>query len=461
MTTRVRFAPSPTGYLHIGGARIALFNYLFAKSTGGKFLLRIEDTDRARSTYAAVDAIFAGLKWLGLDWDEEVVYQFARAERHREIARKLVELGKAYYCYAHSEESKNAKNIDYSNFKHFVSPWRDKSAPDELDGVKGAVRLKVNNSGTTKIEDKVQGIIEVSNSELDDMVLLRSDGTPTYMLAVVVDDHDMDITHVIRGDDHLTNSFRQVQIYNALEWRIPIFAHVPLNHAEDGSKLSKRHGAAPVGAYEEMGILPEALNNYLMRLGWSHGNDEIISMEEAVSWFKLEDLNRAPSKLDTAKLMHINGCYIRKTDNDVLLKKITPILMEKHDIQKDAKELEYVTRGINGLKERAEDLNKLVEIADVYFTKAPFDIDAENQKYFSPENIEILTNYVSLLLNVSLWEEKHLLNETREFLKTYNKKLAEFSQILRLKLCGRTISPSVFEMFTAFGRDESIRRITL
>jgi glutamyl-tRNA synthetase len=295
-----RFAPSPTGFLHIGGARTALFNWLFAKHHGGKFLLRIEDTDRQRSTEAAVRAIFGGLSWLGLDWDGEAVSQFARRERHAEVARQLLAEGKAYRCYCTPEELTEMREAAKRDGRAMMydGRWRDRDPSEAPAGVPPVIRFKAPRGGSTAIDDKIQGTVEVANDQLDDMVLLRADGTPTYMLAVVVDDHDMEVTHVIRGDDHLTNTFRQYQIYKAMGWTVPVFAHLPLLHGADGAKLSKRHGAQNVEEFRDMGILPEAMCNYLLRLGWSHGNDEIISRDQAIAWFDLDAVGRAPSRFD-------------------------------------------------------------------------------------------------------------------------------------------------------------------
>ena len=314
MTVTVRFAPSPTGFLHIGGARTALFNWLFARHHGGNFRLRIEDTDRVRSTPEAVEAIIDGLEWLGLDWDGEIVYQFARAARHAEVARQLLAAGHAYYCCctpAELEAMREQARAEKRSVR-YDGTWRDRDPAERPPGVAPAIRLKAPQTGATTIHDHVQGEVTVANDELDDLIILRGDGTPTYNLSVVVDDHDMGVTHVIRGDDHLNNAFRQTQIYRALDWPVPEFAHVPLIHGPDGAKLSKRHGALGVDAYREMGYLPEALRNYLLRLGWSHGDDEIISTEEAIRWFDLDAVGRAPARFDFAKLGNLNGHYIRE-----------------------------------------------------------------------------------------------------------------------------------------------------
>src|SRR5437764_6112777 len=321
MTVTVRFAPSPTGFLHIGGARTALFNWLFARHHVGQFRLRIEDTDRERSTQEATEAILDGLKWLGIEWDGEVVYQFSRAAHHAEIARRLLAAGNAYHCYSTPEELEAMRERARAEGRSigYDGTWRDRDPAEAPPGLAPVIRLKAPQEGATMIRDLVQGEVTVENSELDDLILLRADGTPTYNLSVVVDDHDMGITHVIRGDDHLNNAFRQTQIYRALDWLVPEFAHVPLIHGPDGAKLSKRHGAVGVEAYREMGYLPEALRNYLMRLGWSHGDDEIISTGDAIRWFDIRDVGRAAARFDQAKLDNINAHYIREADDARLL----------------------------------------------------------------------------------------------------------------------------------------------
>src|SRR5499427_1723316 len=320
MSIVVRFAPSPTGFLHIGSARTALFNWLFARHHGGKFLLRIEDTDRARSTSEAVAAIIEGLEWLRLSWDGEIVHQFARASRHAEVARQLLSAGQAYYCYCTPEELEAMRERARAEKRsvRYDGTWRDRDPSEAPPGVPPAIRLKAPQLGSTTIRDRVQGEVTVANTELDDLIILRADGTPTYNLSVVVDDHDMVITHVIRGDDHLRNAFRQTQIYQALDWAVPEFGHLPLIHGADGAKMSKRHGAIGVEQYRELGYLPEALRNYLLRLGWSHGDEEIISTEQAIAWFDLDAVGRAPARFDFAKLDNLNGHYIRLAEDDRL-----------------------------------------------------------------------------------------------------------------------------------------------
>src|SRR5438874_6979986 len=360
----LRFAPSPTGYLHIGGARTALFNWLYARHTGGKFLLRIEDTDRERSTPEAVAAIFNGLNWIGLNWDGEPLFQFARADRHREIARQLLARGQAYRCYATPPELEQmrAEQKAKGASVRYDGRWRDRQPGPQQEGVPFVIRLKAPQTGETVIEDKVLGTVRWANDQLDDMVLLRSDGNPTYMLAVVVDDYDMGITHVLRGADHLNNAARQLQIIQALGWPVPVYAHIPLIHGADGAKLSKRHGALGVEAYrDEMGFLPAALRNYLMRLGWAHGDDEIFSTEQAIEWFDLPGVGRSPSRFDMAKLTNLNAHYIRVTPDEELLALVLPRIEVKLGAPVDGAGRERIMRGLNGVKPRAR---TLVELAD-------------------------------------------------------------------------------------------------
>src|SRR6267154_5624362 len=366
MSVVVRFAPSPTGFLHIGGARTALFNWLYARhhqryGEGGTFRLRIEDTDRVRSTPEAMAAIIDGLSWLGLDWDGDIVHQFAGAARHAEVAREMLAKGRAYHCYCTPEEleAMRARARAEKRSVRYDGTWRDRDPSEAPPGIAPVIRLKAPQSGETVIRDLVQGEVTVENSQLDDLILLRADGTPTYNLSVVVDDHDMDITQVIRGDDHLNNAFRQTQIYRALDWPVPEFAHVPLIHGPDGAKLSKRHGAVGVEAYREMGYLPEALRNYLMRLGWGHGDDEIISTEQAIEWFDLANVGRAPSRFDVTKLTNLNAHYMRETADDELLLLVRPLVEARIGGAIDEPGLERVRRGLSGVKQRSRTLVEL------------------------------------------------------------------------------------------------------
>src|SRR5512145_3448000 len=383
---RVRFAPSPTGFLHIGGARTALFNWLFARHYGGKFLLRIEDTDRARSTAEAVEAIFEGLRWLELHWDGEATFQFARASRHAETARKLLAEGKAYRCYCTPEEleAMRAKAKAEGRSMRYDGTWRERDPGEAPPGVQPVIRIKAPHHGVTVIRDRVQGNVTIANEQLDDMVLLRADGTPTYMLSVVVDDYDMGVTHVIRGDDHLNNAARQMQLILALGWPVPEYAHIPLIHGPDGAKLSKRHGALGVDAYREMGYLPEAVRNYLLRLGWAHGDDEIISTEQAIQWFDLDAVGRSPSRFDFAKLTNLNGHYLREAADERLVGDILPRL-EAATGPVDEAARDRLRRGMGGLKARARTLVDLAQAAAFYVKRRPIQPDDKAAKLLTPE----------------------------------------------------------------------------
>ncbi len=448
MTVITRFAPSPTGFLHIGGARTALFNWLYAKHTGGKFLLRIEDTDRARSTQPAIDAIIESMKWLGLDWDGEVVYQFARTPRHAEVAHDLVKKGKAFYCYTTQAELEDFRSKN-PNAK-FRSPYRDNS--EIKDGVPCVVRLKAPAEGETIVDDKVQGTVSVKNSELDDMVLLRSDGTPTYMLAVVVDDHDMGVTQIIRGDDHFTNSFRQTLIYQAMGWETPDFAHIPLIHGPDGAKLSKRHGALGVGEYEKMGYLPEALRNYLLRLGWSHGDDEIISTKQAIEWFGLESVGKSPSRFDFAKLENLNGHYLREADDARLVDLIAPLI--DNVINRD-----ILLKAMNGLKQRAKTIKELAENAAFYVAHRPIQLDEKAKAIIDNGGREIISGLLGQLTDLPDWKQATLEQTCREYSEKIGQKLGNVAQPLRAAIAGKTTSPSMFEVMEILGKQETIGRL--
>jgi glutamyl-tRNA synthetase len=459
MSVIVRFAPSPTGYLHIGSARTALFNWLFARHHGGKMLLRIEDTDRARSTEEATDAIYKGLEWLGIEWEESPVHQFTRQKRHVEVAHELLQKGMAYYCYCSPEELEamreeaRAKNLP----PRYDGRWRDRSSADAPKGIRPVIRFKAPQSGDTHIHDLVQGEVKVSNEQLDDLILLRADGTPTFNLSVVVDDHDMGITHVIRGDDHLTNMFRQFQIYKALDWTIPHFAHIPLIHGQDGAKLSKRHGALGVEAYQEMGYLPEALRNYLLRLGWSHGDAEIISTKEAIEWFDLDHVGKAPARFDFVKLTQLNGHYIREADNERLVSLLIPFI-EKRDVSVNSEDRDTLKRAMNGLKQRAKTMIELADNALFYIIPQPINEGA--QKLLNEEGLEILKLMESYLaaLPESRWSEHQLENYAREIAEEKDLKLGKLAQPLRAALTGSTVSPSVFDILHVLGKDKSLER---
>ena len=405
-----RFAPSPTGYLHIGGARTALFNWLYARHTGGKFLLRIEDTDRERSTEPAIAAILNGLKWLELDWDGEPIYQSSRAARHREVALQLLAEGKAYHCYASPQELEEMREKARAAGKSrlYNGLWRDRDPKDAPPGVKPVVRLKAPLDGETVIEDAVQGRVVWQNADLDDMIILRSDGNPVYNHAVVVDDHDMGITHVIRGVDHLTNAARQVQIYKAMGWEVPVFAHIPLIHGPDGAKLSKRHGAPAVEAYRAMGYLPAGLRNYLARLGWSHGDDEIFSTQQMIEWFDIGDINKAPGRLDFAKLADVNSHYIKTADNAELLRRIREFLPEAPDGPALVARFEKVgwdrlAAALPSLKERAKTLQELVDGAAYLIAERPLALDDKASKLLDADARAILAQLAPRLEAVQDW----------------------------------------------------------
>jgi glutamyl-tRNA synthetase len=448
-----RFAPSPTGFLHIGGARTALFNWLFARHHGGKFLLRIEDTDKARSTTQAIDAILDGMRWLGLDWDGHEYYQSQFWARHAEVAHKLLDRGHAYRCYMTQEELAAQREKAQAERRPFriESPWRD--ANDEQGDKPFVIRLKSPREGETVIEDKVQGRVAVQNSELDDFILLRSDGTPTYMLAVVVDDHDMGVTHVIRGDDHLNNAFRQLEIIRAMGWPEPTYAHVPLIHGPDGAKLSKRHGALGVDAYrDELGLLPEAVSNYLLRLGWGHGDDEIISRDQAIEWFDLAHVGKSPSRFDFKKLENLNGHYVREADDARLADLVSPKL------QLDAGQKELLVRAMPELKARAHDLNQLAEGAKFLFANRPLEFDEAAGALLTRESRALLSRAHEALGQAD-WNHDALEQSVRQVAEAEGVKLGKLAQPLRAALTGRTTSPGIFDVLALLGKSESLARI--
>ena len=450
-----RFAPSPTGYLHIGGARTALFNWLYARHHGGKFLLRIEDTDRARSTKEAIDAILDGMNWLGLNWDGHEYYQSQFWARHAEIAHRLLERGAAYRCYMTQEELAEQREKARAERKPFRinSPWRD--VTDEQPDKPHVIRLKAPREGETAIDDQVQGRVTVQNSEIDDFILLRSDGTPTYMLAVVVDDHDMGVTHVIRGDDHLNNAFRQLAIIHAMGWPEPIYGHVPLIHGPDGAKLSKRHGAMGVDAYrDELGLLSEAVDNYLLRLGWGHGDDEIISRDQAIEWFDLPQVGKSPSRFDFKKLENLNGHYIREADDSRLTGLVSPRLgIESAD------DKEKLLRAMPELKARARTLNELAEGARFLFARRPLEIEEAAADLLTPDARVLLNSALGKLSALAQWDTPSLEAAIREVAAGSGIKLGKLAQPLRAALTGRTTSPGIFDVLTLLGRDESLARI--
>ena len=456
MPVVTRFAPSPTGYLHIGGARTALFNWLFARHHGGRFHLRIEDTDRARSTEDAVGKIFEGLRWLGLDWDGEAVFQFARAARHAEVAHQLLAEGKAYRCYCTQDELAAIREEQKAAGQPMRYPgvWRDRDSSEAPAGVPGVVRLKAPTEGDTVIDDLVQGEVRVANQQLDDMVLLRADGTPTYMLSVVVDDHDMGITHVIRGDDHLTNAFRQFQLYKACGWDIPVFAHIPLIHGPDGAKLSKRHGALGAEAYRDMGFLPEAMRNYLLRLGWSHGDEEIISTQQAIEWFELDAVGRSPARFDLQRLTTLNGHYLRLADDD----RLTALVIERLGAVEPLSAAR-IRAGMPGLKDRAKTLVELAESAAFYLKTRPLALDDKAAKLLDEATRAELAGFARRLAETSPWTREALEEAARQYAEAQGQKLGKVAQPLRAALTGSSVSPPIFEVMEVLGKEESLGRI--
>ncbi len=454
MSVIVRFAPSPTGYLHIGGARTALFNYLFARHNNGKFLLRVEDTDKERSTEAAIDAILQGLDWLGLKHDGNYVLQSKNLARHKAVAEELLAKNQAYLCYTSAEELEELRSQAEAKKEvfRFKSPWRDK-VQSQASTVKPVIRIKAPLEGETIIKDLVQGEIRVKNSELDDLVMLRGDGTPTYMLAVVVDDHDMGITHIIRGDDHLTNAFRQKVIYQAMNWNVPEFAHIPLIHGPDGAKLSKRHGATSVIEYKDMGYLPEAMRNYLLRLGWSHGDAEIITDTQAIEWFNLEKVGKSPSRFDFAKLKSVNKHYIKEKSEEELL--ALSIKSELNNVEK-----QRLIRAVKFVKERAELVTDLDKALEVYRDNFVAEFDAENQKIIS-EKKSLLIDLQKIFADLQDWSHDGIKNSLNEFAAAKSLKIKDFGPLLRIVLTFSAASAGgIFDVVEILGKDEVLKRIT-
>ena len=461
MTVVTRFAPSPTGFLHIGGARTALFNRLYARRHGGRFLLRIEDTDRARSTEAAKQAILDGLSWLGLEWDGEPVYQSGRLERHAAVALAMLDAGRAYRCYCSPEELAAMREAarKRGSGRLYDGTWRDRDPAEAPEGVAPVVRLRAPLDGETVIDDAVQSRVTVRNDQLDDMVLLRADGTPTYMLSVVVDDHDMDITHIVRGDDHLTNAFRQTLIYRAMGWNIPVFAHIPLIHGPDGAKLSKRHGALGVEAYRDMGFPPEAVCNYLARLGWSHGDDEIFSAAQAAAWFDLKDVGKSPARFDLAKLTSLSAHYIRETADGRLADMIEPLVAGLLDAPLSQVQRERLRAGLPGLKPRAKTLTDLAESALFYCRPRPLEPDARAAKLLDDAGKARLALGRAALAGLEDWSAANAEAAIRAAAESAGEKLGSLAQPLRAALTGSTVSPGIFEVLNVLGRAESLGRI--
>ncbi len=467
MPVITRFAPSPTGFLHIGGARTALFCWLFAKHHNGKFLMRIEDTDRARSTPESIETILDGMTWLGLDWDnkdyEGVGYysQFAQRERHAEVACQMVANGTAYYCYASTAEldAMRTEQKEKGLPQRYDGRWRDRPASDAPQGVPPVIRLKAPQTGETTIHDSVMGTITVQHSQLDDMVLLRADGTPTYMHAVVVDDHDMGITHVIRGEDHMTNTFRQVQIYKAMGWDIPTFAHLPMILGPDGAKLSKRHGAPAVSDYRDRGYLPEAVRNYLLRLCWSHGDDEIISTQQAIEWFDLDGIGKSPARFDFTKLGSVNAHYIKQTPDAELAKLTAPFIARFLERPLTDAQTDILTRAMPDLKPRAQTLVEIAEMAMFYFHEGVFTLDDKAKKILTPEAKQSLIDLTSRLETLSDFTSESVEALFRAYAEEKALKLGAVAQPLRVALSGSTVSPPIFAVAGLLGKDETLRRI--
>jgi glutamyl-tRNA synthetase len=461
MTVVTRFAPSPTGFLHIGGARTALFNWLYARHTGGKYLLRIEDTDRKRSTPEAIDAILDGLSWLGLGSDEDPVYQFARRDRHADVVQTLIDSGDAYRCYCSPEEltvMREAAKAEKRSMR-YDGTWRDRDPSDAPSGIDPVIRFKAPQDGETVINDAVQGTVTVANTELDDLIMLRADGTPTYMLSVVVDDHDMGVTHAIRGDDHLTNAFRQTQIFNAVGWDAPVYAHIPLIHGADGAKLSKRHGALGVDAYRDMGYLPEAVLNYLCRLGWSHGDDELFSMKQAIEWFDIADVNKGAARFDFDRLSSLNAKYIDTSDNSRLIELAMPGIEQNLGRAVTDTARQRLEAGMDSLKSRAETIPQLVDLSMFYCFERPLAYTEKAATILDADARARLGDLLPALESVGGWNQDAFEAAVKEYATANDLKLGLIAQPLRAALTGTNVSPGIFEVAAVLGRDESLGRI--
>jgi len=465
MDVVTRFAPSPTGYLHIGGARTALFNWLFARHHGGRYMLRIEDTDKKRSTQDAIDKIFEGLDWLDLDHDGDVVFQSRNMDRHAEVAAQLLAEGKAYKCYCSPEElaeMREKARENGSSGAFYDNRWRDRDPFEAPDDVAPVVRIKMPLDGETTISDFVQGDVTRTNDQLDDFVILRSDGTPTYMLAVVVDDHDMGATHVIRGDDHLNNAFRQYHLYRACGWDIPEFAHIPLIHGADGAKMSKRHGALGVDHYDELGILPETMRNYLLRLGWSHGNDEIISTAEAIEWFDLDAVGRSPARFDMDRLLNLNAHYLKAADPTRLAAQVLQQASDSADKDLSPNAEERLVTGLAGLTQRAKTVNEIVESAGLYLFDAPLSFNEKAQTMLAdPAALDHLRALTGMLSDAASWDEESLDSVVRSYAEANALKLGQVAQPLRAALTGSNVSPGIFEVMVVLGPEETLNRLQL
>ena len=461
MTVITRFAPSPTGLLHIGGARTALFNYLFARSNNGKYVLRIEDTDRERSTEEAVEAIINGLDWLELSGDEQPIYQYSRQERHRQVVNTLLKQGKAYKCYCSAHELEEMRALARREGKTalYDRRWREKDPTTAPPNVNPVVRLKSPLKGSTMIDDLVQGRVEVKNEQLDDFVILRADGTPTYMLSVVVDDHDMEISHVIRGDDHLNNAFRQYQIYAAMDWPTPKFAHIPLIHGQDGTKLSKRHGALGIDAYKDQGYLPEALCNYLLRLGWGHENEEIITRKQAIALFEIGAVGKSPSRFDIKKLDNINSTYMREMSEARLSHLLETHLFNNLNVTLDPIKLERLNRGLSGLKLRAKNINELAAGAMIYIVSPPINMDEKADSILSKDARQLIRGLLEPFNELTNWNKTEIEETIKNFATYRDIKFGLVAQPLRAALTGTTSSPDIFEVIEILGKEEVVQRI--
>ena len=457
-----RFAPSPTGNLHIGSARTALFNWLFAKNTKGKFLLRIEDTDKVRSTKESIHKILDGLAWLNLQWDDEIIYQSKNQKRHKEVAEELLKKGLAYKCFC-SEEDLNKMREESKILKkpfRYNRMWREKNSKDAPQNIKPVIRIKSPIKGETIIEDIIQGTIKVSNEEIDDFIILRSDETPTYMLSVVVDDYDMKVTHLIRGHDHLTNTFRQNVIYEAMQWNKPITAHIPLILGSDGSKMSKRHGAIDIEEYKTKGILPNALINYMLRLGWSHGDDEIISLENAIKWFSLEKIGKSPAKFDNNKLISINSHYIKELNNNRIILFLENYYDKKYKIKLDKISIDRLTLGLDDIKSRSRDLIQLAEMSLFYCSKFPLSISKKAQKYIKKVDKTIFKDLLVVLGNIENDFKKQKIEEIMsKFLIEKGLKLSDIIQYIRAMITGLDVSPRIYDIMEILGFLEIKKRI--
>ena len=455
-----RIAPSPTGFMHIGTARTALFNWLYARGRNGKFYIRIEDTDRKRSTAEANEVIINGLNWLGLDYDGDIVSQFERAPRHVEIAEKLLKNGKAYKCFASSEEIQTFKEtaLKSGTSTLFKSPWRN-ADPSSHPGSPYVIRIKAPETGETIIQDEVQGKISIKNNQLDDMVLLRSDGSPVYMLAVVVDDHDMGITHVIRGDDHLNNAARQNLIYEALEWNIPVYAHIPLIHGEDGKKMSKRHGATSIEEYELSGYPARGLRNYLARLGWSHGDEEYFTDQQALEWFNLIDIGKSAARFDLKKLQFLSGQHLKNSDDAALLHETLQFLtkVKKQSLSED--KIQLLNKGLYCLKDRVKTLSELIEKASFILNSRPIEMSSDARLSLDETGLAMLEALTPHLQNAT-WTREELEQICNNIAESFGVKFGKLASPIRSALSGQTKTPSVFDMMLVLGRNETIARLT-